>query len=61
MIQFLAMGALPVFWTVFAGGIVILEEPPAFIAHLFGIVTGLSWALPFLLHWVQQDKERNRR
>ena len=59
MIQFMAMVALSVFWTAFAGAIVVLEEPPAFVAHVFGIVTGLSWALPFLWHWVRQDKERD--
>lgn len=61
MIRFLATVALSIFWTVFAGAIVALEEPPAFVAHLFGIVTGLSWALPFLWHWIRQDKERDGR
>lgn len=59
--KFLALTALVLFWTVFSLSIVILEEPPAFIAHMFGVVTGLSWVLLVLLHWVRQDRERGRR
>lgn len=59
MIRFMAMVALSVLWTVLAASLVILEEPPAFIAHAFGIVTGLSWALPFLWYWIRQDRERD--
>ena len=61
MMTFFAALSLNVIWTVLSAAIVILEEPPAFIAHAFGIVTGVGWMLLVLLRWIRQDAEGNER
>ena len=36
---------------------VIEHEPPAFIAYVFGILTGACWAGLVVLHWLRSDDE----
>ena len=61
MMTFLAALSLNVLWTVLSAAIVILEEPPAFIAYAFGIVMGVGWMLLVLLRWIRQNDESNDR
>lgn len=36
---------------------VIEHEPPAFVAYVFGILTGACWAGLVVLHWLRSDDD----
>lgn len=36
---------------------VIEHEPPAFVAYVFGILTGACWTGLAVLHWLRSDDD----
>ena len=55
--KFFALVSLAIFGTTIMLYAVIEHEPPAFLAFVFGIITGVFWSGIFGLHWLRQNLE----
>ena len=53
----LKLVVLVILGTVIMTYAVIDHEPPAFVAYVFGIITGICWAGIVFLYWLRSDDE----